>query len=706
MQENKKLHSNIKITIDGLDCADCAAKLERDLGNVEGVKSARINFISKTADVDYNPDFIDDSEIQKFISKNGYAMKSEDKNGQKISSSKADIVLTSISGIAVLTGVALSYFDIPETFVIPVFILSIIVGGYKIAIKGIKAAVKLSLDMNFLMTIAVIGAVILGEWSEGAMVIFLFSLSHLLENKSMTRARKAISDLMDRTPKTALVIENDTEFSKPVETVKSGEVILIKPGEAIPLDGIVVRGRSSVNQAQITGESVPVKKLKGDNIYAGSMNGNGALRIEVTKIYSDSTLTKIMHLVEEAQSRRAPAQLFVERFARYYTPLVVAGAVLIAVIPSLFFGQPLESWFYRALVLLVIACPCALVISTPVSFVSGLTTAARKGVLIKGGSILEKAAHIDSVALDKTGTVTYGRPEVIDIVPVNGMTQIEVLEIAASLEKYSEHHIAGAVIERASGEKLRLDDVKRFKAIPGHGVQGEINEKKYYIANLSFFDREKYDLSLVSKFYEENNHRRNSIIIVADDYRLLGLLTIADKVRAESAEAVRMLKSSGIKEIFILSGDNEFTTKSINSEINCDYYHAELMPEDKLDIIRKYNSEGKKVAMIGDGINDAPALAASDLGIAMGTSGTDIALETADVAIIGDNLLKLPFLFKLAGRTLNIIKGNILIALGIKAFFVVLTITGYTTLWMAVFADMGGSLIVISNSLRILNTDS
>ncbi len=762
--------SRFDLQIEGMDCADCASKLERELSSLKGVDTARVDFVSGKASVEYDSEVVDLTAIEKAIRKSGFsseandsktfeirvdgmdcpdegnviekalkklpntgnvrfdylnqvvkvkssgscqqmldAIKSAGFNAEPVTPRKSEPVKkksnpipTIISGILAFSGILLINLGAPEYVYIPILMIAIAVGGYRIAIKGIGAASRLSLDMNFLMTLAVLGAIVIGEWSEGAMVIFLFSLSHYLEGKSMERARNAISRLMTLTPKTTSVVQDGIVESVPVEDVSTDSFIIIKPGESVPLDGVVVEGISDLNQAPITGESVPVMKSEGDEVFAGSINGNGVLKVRTTRPYKDSTVSRIIHLVEEAQSRRAPVQLFVDKFARYYTPAVVIGAVLIASVPPLFFDTVFSEWFYRALVLLVIACPCALVISTPVAFVSGLTAAARNGILIKGGSYLERAAKIDTFAFDKTGTITYGKPRLVDIISLNNDGNAEVLAIAASLERNSEHPLAQAIVDKAENDDMEFHSVQEFSAIPGMGVKGTINGTRYYLANHAFFEKKGLcDGSVHEKLNEMENSSQTAIILGTND-KLLGLLAVTDMIRTESGRAIAALKNLGIKETLMVSGDNHRTTEAVSKAIGSDSFYFELMPEHKMELIRSHIQNGSKIAMIGDGINDAPALAAADIGISMGMVGTDVALEAADIAVVSDDLDKLPILIRLARKTLAIIKQNITLALGIKAVFVILTVLGQTTLWMAVFADMGASLLVTSNSLRIL----
>lgn len=609
-----------------------------------------------------------------------------------------------VSGLFISVGAILDstsfHMSVPLTFII----LGVLAGGYPIAKRGLQEARNLKLGMNFLMTIAVLGAMTIGEWLEAGAVVFLFALAQYLETRSMEKARKSVNALIDESPKTAAVILNDNIEYVPVSSVQINQVIAVKPGEQIPLDGIVIKGSSFIDQASITGESMPVRKRVADRVYAGTLNKKGYLEIQVDRPYSESTFSKIIHLVIEAQTKKAVRQTFIDRFAYYYTPLVILIAFLIVLIPTIFFNQSFSEWFYRSLVLLVIACPCALVISTPVSIVSALTAAMRNGVLVKGGIYLENFSKIDAIAFDKTGTLTAGKPRVQEVIALNSNSK-DLIRIAASLEKKSEHPIADAIVEYADEQITPLDEVKDFKSIEGKGIEGSINHKKYIIGNHHFFEERGWCDDAIHDALQRVEDEMNTAVLVGDGKQVLGIISISDALRDGSADIVRELQKDGIKKIELISGDNRRTAEKIADTIGITSFQSELLPQDKVRVIDQLRSEYAHVAMVGDGVNDAPALATADIGIAMGTGSSDAALDNADVVLMKDDLSKLLFLRRLSSRTLNIIKQNIIIALGLKFIFLALAIPGLATLWMAVFADMGASLIVIFNGLRPLKTN-
>jgi len=477
---------------------------------------------------------------------------------------------------------------------------------------------------------------------------------------------------------------------------------VIKPGERIPMDGIVSAGSSTVNQSPITGESMPLEKSVNDEVFAGTINDKGSLEVRVTEKFENSTLSRIIHLVEEAQVKKAPSQSFVEKFARYYTPAVVSFAALLAILPPLVLGASFNEWFYRALVLLVISCPCALVISTPVTIVSGLTNAARNGILIKGGAYLENFGKLKALAFDKTGTLTEGKPKVQTIIPISHTNENEILTIATSIESRSEHPLALAIMEYAHSKNIPLQTLENFESITGKGVRASINGATYLIGNHRLFEENGWCEDEIHQHLEKIERKNHSAIILGKKERILGIIDIADSIRENTAEAIENLNRAGIRKTIMLTGDNYQTAAAIAGDLKIDEFHAELLPEDKVIAIKNLLAEYEQVAMIGDGINDAPALATATIGISMGTSGTDTALETADIALMKDDLGKLAYLKKLSRKTVRIIKQNIFTALFLKGIFVLLAIPGLATLWMAVFADMGASLLVVFNGLRAL----
>ncbi|MCP2620167.1 heavy metal translocating P-type ATPase [Candidatus Aminicenantes bacterium AC-334-K16] len=702
--------NSLRLYVKGLDCAEEVALIKKALSHLAGIKEVKFLLVSREIEVHFDPEKIKEKDIVSRINKIGLRVEPVKERGEvgrekareTFSQDRRLLLTTIIAGVLTLLGIILSRLGTREEISILIFLLAIISGGTHIARKGLAAARHLSLDMNFLMTIAVIGAASIGEWVEAAVVVFLFSLAQLLETYSLDRARRAIRSLMDLAPKKALVRRNGEEIEVNVETIQPGERVIVRPGEKIPLDGLVLSGRSEVNQAPITGESMPVLKQAGDKVFAGSINQRGSLEIKVTHLSSDTTLARIIHLVEEAQSQKAPSQSFVEKFARWYTPLVVLSAVLLAVIPVVVLGYPFSEWLYRALVLLVIACPCALVISTPVTIVAGLTRSANLGILIKGGVHLENSGKWQTIVFDKTGTLTKGKPEVIDIIPLGSRTKKEILQLAAAVESRSEHHLARAIIDKAEEWQLKIDEPADFQSLIGRGAQARVNGRIYFIGNHRLFEEKKLCTPELDELMDRLESENYSLVILGDEGKALGVIIIADALRPEVPLALRQLRSLGVKKLMMLTGDNRKTAEVLARRLELDNFAAELLPEDKIEAIRHLIYQGEKVAMVGDGVNDAPALAMATTGIAMGTAGTDAALETADIALMNDNLLGLPTVVHLGKKTLQIIKQNITLALVIKFIFFGLTIPGVATLWMAVFADMGASFIVIFNGLRLL----
>jgi len=562
--------------------------------------------------------------------------------------------------------------------------------------------------MNLLMTIAVLGAVGIGEWSEGAAVAFLFALSELLESFSVARARRAIQSLLKLAPQTALLKDGSRFDEVSVEQVHVGDIIAVKSGARVPLDGEIVNGNSSVDQAPITGESMPVEKKQGDQVFAGTINGEGSLEVRVTKNYSDTTLSKIIHLVEEAQSQKALSQRFVDVFAKYYTPSVMALALLVFLIPPMVAGAAWGVWFYRALVLLVIACPCALVISTPVSIVSGLTAMARRGVLIKGGAFLEAIGKLKALAVDKTGTITEGRPRVSCVVPVNSTDEIEIMRIAAAIDTHSDHPLAQAVVKYAEERSVDFPRSENYWARTGRGAEGEIAGHHYFVGN----HRLTHELAVCSeeieKILADMEEQGQSVVVVghmphADCAgEVLGIIAVGDTMRPNAPEAIRSLHATGVQKVVMLSGDNQRTVNAVAQQAGVDEAYGDLLPDQKIERVRTLLVEHKHVGMIGDGVNDAPAMAAATVGIAMGAAGTDTAIETADIALMKDDLSKVAEAVHLGRRTVRVIQFNIAFAIAVKLIFLVLAVFGYTSLWLAIAADTGATLIVTANALRVL----
>lgn len=588
--------------------------------------------------------------------------------------------------------------------VIAMSIVSMLLGGRETFFKGWIALKTFTLNINFLMCVAVIGGMFIGAWPEIALVVFLFGLAELIEKKALDRARNAVKGLMAMAPDVASVKQEGGSWkSIDAGAVPVGAIVQVKPGERLALDGVVVAGESSVNQAPVTGESVPVDKKAGDKVFAGTINESGVLEFQTTGGKDQTTLAKIIRTVQEAQGSRAPTQRFVDSFSRIYTPIVCVVAVLIAVVPWLAFGQEFYPWLYKALVLLVIACPCALVISTPVTVVSGLTAAAKRGILIKGGVHLENGRKLKVIALDKTGTITEGTPRVTDVQPVGGATRDDVLRIAASLDALSQHPVAQAVVKAWEG---RLESVTEFKSLTGRGVEGVVAGTPAFVGNHRLAEERKVCSPEVEGVLAGFEKQGKTTVVVASASRVVGVIAVADTPRESSVEALKEMHALGVKTL-MLSGDNQTTASAIAKAVGIDEAKGGMLPEDKLTEIERLSREhGDAIGMVGDGVNDAPALAKSTIGFAMGAAGTDTALETADVALMRDDLRGIPEFITLSRRTGSILTQNITLAVGIKLVFFVLAMLGIATMWMAVIADVGASLLVVGNGLRLVRERS
>jgi Cd2+/Zn2+-exporting ATPase len=708
----------------GLDCAEEVAILRREIGGLPGIINLEFDVLNARMSVEYEPEAINTDKIVSAIDATGMKSSPWEKRTGKTEGTfwerHGRLVMCVLSGGLLVSGFVVHFVlhgslmdafagDHAEahTFPLPVIILyvaAVVAGAWYVTPKAVQAARRLRPDMNFLMVVAVIGAMFIGEWLEAAMVAFLFAISLLLEHWSVERARNAIGALLDISPPTARTFcpEHGDIHEKPVAEVPPGATVVVRPGERIPLDGEVTKGESTVNQAPITGESMPVAKTPGDEVYAGTINQDGVLEFRSTKAAEDTTLARIIHMVESAQSRRARSEQWVDRFAVYYTPIMMFVAIAIAVIPPLAFAAPWAEWIYRGLVILVIACPCALVISTPVSIVSALTASARAGVLIKGGVYLEAAGRLKALALDKTGTLTQGRPEVQRVVPLNGHTEQELLERAAALEANSEHPLARAIVRRARETGIHAASAEGFQAVRGKGAEANLDGRKFWIGSHRFMHEKGQETDEVHSQAMELEDAGHTVIAIGNDTHVCGLISIADGLRDGVPQIVDAIRQAGVKTVVMLTGDNEGTARAIAAEAGIDEFRCELLPEDKVEAIGRLVREHKQVAMVGDGINDAPAMAAATFGIAMGAMGTDAALETADVALMSDDLSKLPWLIRHSRRTLGIIKQNISFALGLKVLFIILTLLGMASLWMAIAADTGATLLVVFNSLRLL----
>jgi Cd2+/Zn2+-exporting ATPase len=713
----------LEFKIIGMDCAEEIAVLKREIGPLAGGADGLAFDLLRGKMIVANP-ASNVGEIVRAVGRTG--MKAEVwAEGPDASSNfwtkRGRLVMTIISGVLTLGGFAFHVFESGSVSValgsegvgiahaVPLtarlcYMIAVLAGGWYVAPKAVFAARRLQPDMNLLMTIAVIGAAIIGEWLESASVSFLFAVSLALESWSVGRARHAVDALLNLAPSTARVLVDGRETEVPATEVVVGSMFLVKPGDRLPLDGEVVRGASEVNQAPITGESVPVLKEPGAQVFAGTINGNGSMEVKSTKPAGDTTLARIATLVGDAQAKRAPSEQWVERFARYYTPSIFAAAVLVFLAPPLLFSGSWQDWTYRALVLLVIGCPCALVISTPVSIVAALAAAARNGVLIKGGAYVEAPARLRAIAMDKTGTLTEGRPRVASVLPETGITEHELLEIAVSMESQSDHPLARAIVDCAYEKGIVPRIVTNFTAIQGKGATCSIDGQNYWLGSHRYLEDRGEETAAVHARLEELSLNGHSVVVVGDERRVIGMITLADAVRVDSLKTVGELRQAGIEHVVMLTGDNRPTAEAIARITGIDELYAELLPEDKVSAIEKLVDRYKQVAMVGDGVNDAPAMARATLGIAMGAAGSDVAIEAADIALMTDDISKIPWLIRHSKRALSIIRQNIALSLAVKAVFVVLTFAGSASLWAAIAADMGVSLLVIFNALRLLRT--
>ncbi|HEX6037745.1 heavy metal translocating P-type ATPase [Longimicrobium sp.] len=701
--------------VEGMCCAAEVRQIEGRLGTVPGVTHLGFDLVGRRMTVEGE---IVPEEVECALGQLG--MQARRVGGPVLAevepgwwARRGRLALAAASGVLWAGSLGAEHLLHVEWLAAALAVGAIIAGGWRIIPRGVRAAMNRALDMNFLMSVAAVGAVLIGEYEEGASAMFLFAVAQLLETYSMDRARNAIRALMDLAPAEATVLRGGREERVSVDRVEPGETVVVRPGEKIPVDGVVLTGRSGVNQAPITGESMPVDKEPGVEVFAGSLNGEGALEVRSTKPAADTTLARIIHAVEEAQASRAPSEAFVDRFARVYTPAVVALALLVMVIPPLAGWGEWGTWVYRALALLVVACPCALVISTPVTIVSALAGGARRGILIKGGLHLENAGRVRVVALDKTGTLTEGRPEVVEVVALDGALPDEVLALAAAAEARSQHPLARAVLRHAEAQRVTLRPSADVQAITGKGLRARVGGEMVYVGNERLFaELGAMDAAARERFAASASAGRTAVLVgtaagEGAPVRLRGMITIADRVRPGAGEALRALHSAGIARVVMLTGDNEGTAQAVAAAlggpgVGVDDYRAELLPEDKTAAVRELRGRHGALLFVGDGVNDAPALAGADVGVAMGAGGTDVALEMADIALMADDLSKLATTSRLARRAERIIRANIALSLLTKAVFVALAVTGHATLWMAVDADMGTSLLVVLNGLRAL----
>jgi len=712
--QSEKMIKSSSISITNLHCANCVRKIEKRISNIKGVLKLHLSFATGQLNVSYDPQVVSITELKKRVEELGHNIfESEMAQKSVLSIGNLKLVFIIISGIALFSGLVFMFFLPAYQFILfniniqiskIFFLVAMVFGGYYITREAISELLEKNFAIESLMLLAAIGAVLIDAFAEAAAILFLFSIAELLESYATERSRRSINELIKITPKTVNVKSGQRTVKVPVERVKVGDTVVVKSGSYIGVDGVILKGSSAVNQAPITGEAMPVYKKPGDVVYTGTLNHDGRLEVKVTQPARDTTLAKIIKLIETAEENESTTERFMDRFAKYYTPSVLILAVLVILVPVVLFQQSFEVWFYKALMLILISCPCALAISTPVSIVSAITHGAKKGVLFKGGKYVEKAASVDTIAFDKTGTLTTGKPVVKDIIPLKGHAKDELLHIAASLECLCKHPLGDALVEFADQNGVLNECVERFQTIPGKGVYGTINGKKYFVGTKSLF--KKSALQGLEKYFAKFSSQAKSVVLIGTEEEIIGIITFTDELRENSKQMVKDLRKAGVARLVMLTGDNTRTAQAIAKQVGIDEYHAELLPEEKLKFIGKLNNENGqgKVAMLGDGINDSPALTAADLGIAMGTAGTDTVLEAADIALMNDDLSKVPYLLRLSRKTMSVVKQNIILAVGIKLVFAILVFPGLVTLWMAVaIGDMGVSLGVILNALRVGN---
>ncbi len=706
MNKELDLQKNV-YRVSGFSCSGCANTFEKNVQHLDGVVDAKVNFGASKITV-YGEASL--QELEKAGAFEGLKLTPEHEKVQE--EKKEPFIKKNANVIVAFLLVVLGFVfqmlngEGHSTSVIS-FAFAMVIGGFSLFKTGLVNLTKLQFDMKTLMTVAVIGAAIIGEWSEGAIVVILFAISEALERFSMERARNSIRSLMDIAPKEALIRRDGHEHVVSVEQITVGDTMIVKPGQKIAMDGVVRAGHSAVNQAAITGESVPVEKQSDALVFAGTLNGEGLLEIEVTKMFEDTTLSKIIHLVEEAQGERAPAQKFVDTFAKYYTPIIMLIAALVAIVPPLLFAASWEVWVYQGLAVLVVGCPCALVISTPVAIVTAIGNAAKHGVLLKGGVYLEEIGKLKAIAFDKTGTLTKGEPVVTDFITYSEtMDENNLFAHIAALEHRSQHPLASAFIKKAEQEQIDFAalTVEQFSALTGKGIKGMVGGTTYFIGKPDLFSEICKDgwTPDVQGDISSLQRQGKTVMVAGNEAEIFAVIAVADEVREASRSITQALHQLGIKATVMLTGDNKETAASIGKEIGLTDIYAELMPEDKLTHIKSLGTEYGHVAMVGDGVNDAPALAAATVGIAMGGAGTDTALETADVALMSNDLKKLAYTVRLSRKALAIIKQNITLSIGIKIVALLLVVPGWLTLWIAIMADMGATLLVTLNGLRLL----
>jgi Cd2+/Zn2+-exporting ATPase len=701
VEEEEKIKKAV-LHIEGMDCEDETSLIEKKMKSLKGLESFQVDLMSQTLRVQYDPALLSVQEIIKSIAETGMKARLERERVKGKAWWKEPRILSLIScGVFTIVAFVLEKTGIELASTI-LYAIAVSIGGYYPARMGLAAIRTFTLNIRTLMVSGAIGAILLGLWEEAAILVFIYSLGDVLEAYAVDRARGALRALMELMPKEATVRRDREELTLPVEEIRLGETIIIKPGERISLDGRVVSGSSAVDESSITGESIPVVKEKWADIFAGTINQRGVLEVKVTKLSKDTTLARIIHSVEEAQAKKSSFQRFGETFGKIYTPAMFALALGVMSIPVWFLGGLWSQWFYRGLVVLVVSCSCGIALSIPVAVVAAIGNAARNGILFKGGVYLESAATIKAIAFDKTGTLTIGRPQVTDVVPVGNHDRNRILGLAASLEFRSEHPLGEAIVRKAREEEIPFSPAEAFEALVGLGAKGRVNGQEFFIGGMRLFLERNIPIEAIQPQISSLEEQGKTTILLGNKKEVLAIIAIADQLRFEAKEAIKKLKEIGIRQVVMLTGDNEGTAKAVAREAGVDAYFARLLPDDKVEKIKRLREANGRIAMVGDGINDAPAMAVADIGIAMGAAGTDIALETADIALMSDDLSKLPVAFSLSRRTVQNIRQNIIISLAIITFLVPAALAGWIGMVPGLLINEAGGLAVILNGLRLL----
>ena len=690
------------ISVEGMDCSDCALVLEHSLKRMEGVLSANISYTAQSLHVEFDSHSSSRRAIEKRIMQLGYRVPSE--GVRSWYEENRELLFSLLGGALLFVGwTGERFLGFPTLISLAFFLAAYVIAGFDITRHALHAVRERHFDTDLLMVLAALGAAAIGEFAEGALLLFLFSLGHAMEERALDKARNAMRALAELAPKMALVLQGKSEVEVPVDEVQIGDVVIVRPGVRVPVDGEILQGESAVDQSPMTGESVPVDKISGDSVFTGSVNGGGALEIRTTKLARDSTLARVMEMVERAQAQKSPTQRTTEKFTRTFVPAVLVIDLLLITIPPLFFNVPFGDSFLRAMTLLVAASPCALALGTPSAILSGVAQAARNGVLIKGGVHLENLGRLRAIAFDKTGTITVGKPQVTDILAFDEASEAEVLSLAAGVEERSAHPLAKAVVREAEARGLSPAAVEEVNSVTGRGLKALVDNKPVWIGNSKLFREAGIELAQVVLAAVENlENEGKTVMVVGREGTALGLIAVADVVRSDAAQAIKVLKNMGLNHLLMLTGDNERVAAHIASQVGLTDFRAELMPEDKLEAMNTLLAEHGIVAMVGDGVNDAPALANATIGIAMGGAATDVALETADVALMADDLSRLPFSVGLGRATRTIIRQNLFISLGVTAVLIVLALTGLAGIGVAIIFHEGSTIVVALNSLRLL----